>query len=205
MEALSWVMQILTSTGGAFATVFVVLISVIFCVHWVTKKVTEMNVRHQDRISKFDKVDDTIDEIRRDIVYIKGNIDLLKNSDLAKSHSPLSLTEKGKEFAKDLNAEVLVNENWSRIHDDLEKNICDKNAYDIQQYCIEIAAVEPSRFFCDDDLTKIKQFAFDTGKTLQYYSIIFALIIRDRYFAEKAINLEEVDKCDPINNNRLHK
>lgn len=195
--AISWIMQILTSNGGAFA----IVIALLLLAFWATKKVTTINVQHEDRIKNFDKIDNAIDEIRRDIVYIKGTIDLFNSkSDLAQSHSPLSLTEKGKNLAKDLNAELLVNENWKRIYDDLEKNISNKNAYDIQQYCIEIAAVEPSRFFCENDLTKIKQFAFQNGKTLQYYSIIFALIIRDRYFSEKAINIEEVDKCDPNKN-----
>lgn len=113
------------------------------------------------------------------------------------SHSPLSLTDKGMEIARRLNAAAMVNDNWGRIRSDMEANICDNTPYDIQQYCIEIAAVEPSRFFDTEVIDRVKQFAFQNGKTLQYYSIVFALIIRDRYFAEKGIALDAVDECDP--------
>ena len=84
-----------------------------------------------------------------------------------------------------------------KIFKNLVSSIFDKNAYDIQQYCIETAAVEPEKFFAKADLDKLKQFAFNQGNPFQYYSSMFGIIIRDKYLQIKGISISEVDINDP--------
>jgi hypothetical protein len=189
--------QALSSPAGSFGFVFSILILAFLIVHWVTKKVTCITKDHSVLSEHVKIISSNIHEIGRDISYLKGNIDILNKPNLAQSHSPISLTEIGKTLSEELQAEKMIIRNWDKIFADLEKNICNKNAYDIQQYCIETAAVETERFLDKSDLEKLKEYAYIKGNPLQYYSPIFGIIIRDKYLEIKGIKVSEVDKYDP--------
>lgn len=147
------------------------------------------------------KHEDEYNEIKRDLQYIKGTLDNMRypspSTDLAQSHSPLSLTEKGLAAADKVGADKMIDENWNIISNLLNKEICDKNAYDIQQYCIRTAAIELEKLIGEDGVRKMKDFAYAEGKSLQDVSIIIALKVRDRFFKENDINVLEVDENDP--------
>lgn len=199
MEALSFVKEILLSNGGSFAAVFAFLC---LC-FWVAIKVTTITNNHSHLMESLKKHDDFIDGLRADIAYIKGSIELIKNkeSDIAQSHSPISLTEKGNAIAESINIDAIIADNWSKIVADLDANVKDKNPYDIQQYCREIAAVSPEQFFKEQDIRAIKSEAFKLGRSFFELSIIPALKIRDKYLLEKGISIEEIDRHDP---NKVH-
>lgn len=191
----SIIREILASPAGSFAFVFGLLCFSGWLIHYVTKKTTSINTEHSTLKESTKKIESFIDELRKDMAYIKGTIEL--KNDLAQSHSPVSLTQKGKEVCDEIGAEEIVANNWSKIKNTLNNEVHNKNAYDIQQYCIETAAVEPEKFFNNTDLEKIKLFAFKKGKSFQYFSMVFAIIIRDKFFAEKGIDTNDVDKHDP--------
>lgn len=195
MEALSFIKEIFLSDAGSFASVLAFL-GLCF---WVVVKVTTINNNHSTLMNTFNKHDTFIDDLRTDIAYIKGNIDLLnkRESDIAQAHSPISLTDKGNEYAERLNIDVLIENNWLTIISDLEANVQDKNPYDIQEYCRKIAAVQPEKFFDEASILQIKQEAYKLGRSFFDLSIIPAIKIRDRYLREKGINIEEIDKHDP--------
>ncbi len=108
----------------------------------------------------------------------------------------LSLTDKGKELADNIHADAMIESNWENIRSQIDKSVTDKNAYDIQQYCIETMAVEPDALLSKDDVLLLKQYAYRTGRSVQYISIVPALKIRDRYFAERNIAIGDIDKYD---------
>ena len=114
-------------------------------------------------------------------------IDLLRYIllSLAKSKSPISLTELGIEVSERLKAQDMIFRNWDKIYADLESNVAEKSSYDIQQYCIETATIELSRFINESDLEKVKLYAFNEGKPLAYYAPVFGILIRDKYFEIK--------------------
>ena len=60
-------------------------------------------------------------------------------------------------------------------------------------------AIEPNVFLSDADVLILKQQAYNAGRVLQDYSIIPAILIRDRYFQEKHIEMADVDKYDERN------
>lgn len=196
---LNLLKDILLSPLGSFASVFSLFALAFWLVYWITKKVTLFDSQREGTNAVVTKIDGHIDEIRRDLSYLKGTIDIIKTggSPLAKSHSPVSLTDEGIRLATELNADDMICRNWDRIFDILEKNIQDKNAYDIQQYCLETVAVEPDMFFEKADLEKLKQFAYAKGNSLQYYSPIFGIKIRDKYLGIKKINVTDIDLHDP--------
>ena len=191
--------DILTSPTGSFGFVVAILGLAFWLVHFVTKKTTHIASDHSVLTKSIVKVETTIDDMRKDLSYLKGTIDVIRKDSkpLSQSFSPVSLTDFGKQIAEELQATNIISKNWDKIYKILEHEICNKNAYDIQEYCKETAAVQPEKFFNFEDLNKIKDFAFKQGNNLQYYSIIFALLIRDKYFEVKGINLDDIDKHTP--------
>lgn len=152
---------------------------------------------------RFDKLDIAIDEIRKDIAYLKGSLDIFKNkqTSLMESHSPISLTEEGQKVAKEMGATEMIDDNWSKISKNLVK-LEGANAYDIQTYCIETASVEPECFFDGTTIDSIKTFAYKKGMPLQLPLRLLGLMIRDRYFFEKGVPLRAVDQSTPIESKR---
>lgn len=189
----------LKSPAGSFSFIFALMVLAFWLVHFVTKKITEINAGHSTLDKSVNKIETHVDEIRKDMSFLKGSIEILKRGaePVVKSHSPVSITESGLKMAKDFEPEMMITRNWSNIFADLEKNICDKNAYDIQQYCIETASVEPERFLESSDLKKMKEYAYIKGNPLQYYMPIFGVLIRDKYLELKGIKVSEIDKYDP--------
>jgi hypothetical protein len=191
--------EALKSPAGSFSFILSLMILAFWLTHFVTKKITEINSGHSTLDKSVNKIETHIDEIRKDMSFLKGSIEVLRRGadPVVQSHSPVSLTESGKTMAKEFNAEKMIAHNWENIFADLEKNICDKNAYDIQQYCIETASVEPDRFLESSDLNKMKEYAYLNGNPLQYYMPIFGVLIRDKYLQIKGIKVSEIDKYDP--------
>ena len=146
------------------------------------------------------KIEGHIDEIRRDIAYLKGHTDRLQktvNDGYTQKNSPISLTEKGKEEVAESRLDEIVDRNWPRINDTLQKEVLSKNPYDIQSYCMEEVFVSTEKFFEDEDFSYIKKLAFNKGLALMTYTNMLAVLIRDRYFQENGIDISEVDKFAP--------
>lgn len=202
MDVLDFIISVLTSNGGAFGIVCALVLAILYLVHWVTKKITTIVVEHESVKKSIEKVDNVIDDIRKDLTFLKGTFEIIKNNtntnnSLVQSHSPISLTEKGKEIASSMGIEDMVSSNWDKIQTCIEKNVPTCNAYDIQQFCIETATIALNNFFGDEDVTKIKNFAYQAGQNTAYYGGMIGVIIRDKYLTIKQISIEEVDKHDP--------
>lgn len=191
--------DILTSDVGSFAFVFGIIVTGGWIIYYVTKYVTMIRSEHATLTSNVRKMDSNIDEIRKDIAFMKGSMDILKSQqDLLNSPSPISLTEKGIMVAAELKAEDIIARNWEHIFKKMESDIKDKNPYDIQQYCIEEISVEPRLFFAKEDLDLIKKFAFAHGQPLDLYTRLIGVMVRDEYFKRKNISIEEIDKHAPV-------
>jgi hypothetical protein len=187
--------DIIRSPAGSFGSVAALFGLAFWLVHWITKKVVAITSAHDRLTISVEKMEENFEKMREDIVYLKVNFDVIKDifHPLSQARSPLSLTEQGKKIAEELEATEAIVRSWSKIYADLEENIAGKNAYDIQQYCVETATVDLSRFISDADLDKVKMYAFNHGKPLAYYAPVFAIPIRDQYFKQKGINISEVD------------
>jgi len=197
---LEFIKQIFTSPEGSFGSAVAFVLFCFWAVHWITKKITIICTEHGVLTGNTVKMEGNIDDIRRDLAYLKGSFDLLKpgtQNTLMQRKSPISLTDKGKTVATDIKAEEILSKNWEKILDILNKEIADKNAYDIQQYCIESLSVEPAKFLDKESLLSLKNYAFNQGEPLQLYTRLLGIVLRDRYLKYKKIPVEEVDKYDP--------
>lgn len=205
--------DVLGSPIGSFAWILGVMILGGWLIYYVTKHVTKFKCDREDIGTKHveikgsiekvkDKLDEKLEAINRDISFIKGSLDVIRttgvSNDTVASHSPISLTPTGKDIANELGLEGIIASNWDKIYSYLENNGMNaKNAYDIQQFCMETATISLDNFFSEKDINKIKTFAFEKGKLLAYYGPMIGVMIRDAYFKHKGINPLEVDKHTP--------
>ena len=81
--------DILTTPAGSFSFVFALLCLAFWLVWWVTKKVTHINSEHSELNRCVVKIEGHIDEMRKDVSYLKGSVDLLLKS-------PLIMSDHGK-------------------------------------------------------------------------------------------------------------
>lgn len=176
--------SIFTSPLGSFGFVFGIFVVVVWGVYYVTKHITVINTEHNNLKEAGSKLAQAVEAIQRDIMWIRVVMGTkgAPAMDTAQAHSPISLTEIGEELKKELGAEEAVSRNWDKIDTDITVNVKDKNPYDIQQYCMETAAVTPEAFLSKEDVDKLKLFAYKKGRPFISLSTIFALIIRDKYF-----------------------
>ena len=198
MDVMSFIKQMFLSDAGSFASVLGFLGLCTYLIIKITKIITQ----HDSLMKSLEKHDNFIDDIRKALSYIKGILELLQNkgNDFAQSHSPISLSDKGKELSDSLHVDAMVDSNWVNTKKQIDSAVTNKNAYDIQQYCIETMAVEPEKFLSNDDVLRLKQHAYNIGRTFQAVSIVPALAIRDRYFKECNVPVSDVDKFDPMKN-----
>lgn len=211
METVSIIEKILTSPAGSFAFVFA-LLALAF---WATKKITEIKQSHEyikgenQRTSASlerhaEKVDQHMDEIRKDIAYMKAMVDIYKNAPgeaLAMAHSPVSLTPKGLAVGEEIGADAMIASNWERIERLLDEAVGGKNAYDIQQFCIETATVDLDKLIDPDSVEAVKRYAYMAGQPIAWYAPVFGIKIRDKYLERKGISVAEVDLHDPNKKN----
>jgi hypothetical protein len=141
--------------------------------------------------------------LREDVLMIKSQ--LSRKQPPARSYtrakSPLSLSPAGEEMAKKLGIASRIASNWSKIEACIDRDVKDKNAYDIQQFCIRKATVDLPEFFSEEDILAIKDVAFNEGEPVESFGELIGVLVRDAYFKSRGINVKEVDKHDPARGN----
>lgn len=186
--------SILTSTGGSFAFVA----GILYLTHWIVHYLTKHVSKWSNKMEQVEKLELNIDSIKENLHFIKATLNVMQsnNSGLTQSHSPVGLTTKGKDVASRMGIYDILTNNWDNIYDLIESQSL-ANPYDIQQFCIETATVNLDKLFSNEDVNKIKEFAFREGQQLAYYGSMIGVIIRDKYFSIKGIAVSDVDKNDP--------
>jgi len=186
------------SPVGSFSFVFGLMVFLGWVIHYTTKFATKINIKHDSFNLRMDKTESYLDEIRKDVSFLKGQFDAVIGirDTTVKKKSPISLTDIGSEIAKSNNLSTMIEGNWNKIKETL-KNAKTKNPYDLQQFCMEKTFVEPENFFSDKDIDRLKIIAYNSGMPLLSITRIVGVIIRDKYFSENGIELTEVDVFDP--------
>ena len=96
-------------------------------------------------------------------------------------------------MVKKLSMDKMFDNNWSKIRRLIDDEVENKNAYDINEFCIKYAVVFPERFLQAEEINILKNDAYAQGLTLMEYMKIIAVMARDKYFEENNINVEEGD------------
>ncbi|MDR2679589.1 MAG: hypothetical protein LBC47_02125 [Tannerella sp.] len=199
--------DIFKSDAGSFGFVFAVLMLIFYAIYYITKFATRIKTEHEEFSKKVDKMEGNTDKIKEDIVIIKGTVALiqrsLQNSNIivnpyAQQHSPIRITESGHEMIKRVGLNRMIDEKWINICSYIRENLRSENPYDIQQFLMAHTAAYPERFMDKENLDKLKLLAYNEGYPLSAYLTVVAILIRDRFFSENNIDINEVDKNDPI-------
>ena len=212
--------KILESPAGSFSFVFGLMFLAGWLIHYVTKYVVsnknamkkldllsceENSKKIEDielKIATFpcdlhtkvlDRHDDKLDELKTDVVEMRGLMRLQFGVPLAQQKSPLSLNEEGLRIASENNLDAIIDDNWDKISAELQ-GLKTRNPYDIQEYCFDTAFADTTgfrglKFVAVKDLEKMKIVAFKCGYPVLAISRVIGILIRDRYFAENGIDI----------------
>lgn len=155
---------------------------------------------HKDKMIAHDNA---VTRIETSITYLTKAIDNamntfqqqnIKTDGFTQTHSPLSITKQGWAMVERLGVKKMFEENWPRVRELIDNGVADKNAYDIDDFCVKQAVVFPEKFLTADNLSVLKDDAFKNGLTLTSYMKVIAVMARDEYFKEKGINIEDIAK-----------
>jgi len=111
----------------------------------------------------------------------------------AQAHSPLSLTDKGIEASKRINAEGLFNVHKAELYALLDDSKL-KNAYDIQGETFYVIQTKFLDLLSEEELTELKNVAYANNEMIESYLIIFQIMLRDDVLKAKNINIEAIEK-----------
>ena len=185
--------DIITSPFGSFAFVA----GILYLTHWVVHYLTKNVQMWSDTVEKVKTIEDNIETVKNDLAYIKAALSLIQNNGgLTQSHSPIGLSKLGETVAEKMGISTIIGNNWENILNLIDKQGL-RNAYDVQQFCIETATINIDNFFLPEDVATIKNYAYNEGRPLAYYGSMIGVLIRDKYFQVKGIDPTEVDKHDP--------
>lgn len=193
------VRDILGSIGGSFAVVTSFMLVAAWGMITITRKITQ----HEDMVKHSSKSVDTLEDkihlILKDLAYIKGTIQVMQSGapTLIQSHSPISLTELGRQKAEEMRVSDMIAHDWEKIEAAVEAGTSGKNPAEIQQYCIETATVSLEVFFSPENVARVSKAAFSEGRPLGYYGGMIGVMIRDAYFSRHGIDVTDVDNFVP--------
>ncbi len=148
----------------------------------------ERMVKVETSVEYFQK---TLDSITKGLLQGNNNISL---DPYSLSHSPLSITDKGREMMKRLGVEEMFQRNWERIDRYIDENVKDKNAYDVDSFCLEHAVVFPEKFLAKEEVSILKDDAYKEGLSLTSYMRVIAVLSRDKYLGVHNIEIPDTDK-----------
>ena len=177
-----------------------VIIGIIFLSIWCYK--IYVKVKHIDDLpcnkhqEKMYAHDNAVTRIETSIKFLTKEMEtamkIFQQQNLIKdgftqTHSPLSITDKGWEMIRRLGVDKMFENNWTRIKSLITENVEHKNAYDINNFCIEQAVVYPEKFLSESETAVLKDDAYQNGDTLASYMKVIAVLARDRYFKETGL------------------
>jgi hypothetical protein len=135
------------------------------------------------------------EEIKLDLEIIKRSID--PKHQLFIAQSPLKLTDLGKKVAADAGIYDSVDANWNAILRLVNDGVKSTNPYDMQQVCFDLSISNLEAVLLPEEMDRLKTYAYNTGNSILYYSRVVGIVIRDKYFESKGMDIFERDRHDP--------
>ena len=170
----------------------------------VKRQVAEVNaIQETPKVWLPLKFGEQMQAMQTDIVHIKGTLEILsdmtlKRSPAVEAHSPIRLTDIGREIGNGIGAESIIARNWdTKILPAMALELHSKNPYDVQQYCMIDIPSFPEKFFDAKDIDDVKLYAFKHGHALFWCFQVLGIVIRDKYLSSIGINVSEIDNHSP--------
>ncbi|MDO4987245.1 MAG: hypothetical protein Q4E46_02965 [Candidatus Saccharibacteria bacterium] len=167
-EWISLIVSIIISVAAAIATSFLTLGK-------YKEKVDQLEKRGEKDGNKINDVEKAVVELKTMISSLEKNIDRIDG--VAQSHSPLSLTEKGKKLIKDSGLLDI----FDKIKDDLVKDL--EKEKPISQYDTqEKARMLMTSLYSDRRFTSVEKWAYENGRDFAQILRAGSIPLRDYYF-----------------------
>lgn len=148
---------------------------------------------HRNMEGRMARVETSVEYLQRSLDSLtkglQGNNGLILDS-YTLNHSPLSISEKGRAMIERLGLQQMFDENWERINKLIDEGLEEKNAYDIDQFCMEQAVVFPEKFLAKEQINVLKADAYREGLSLTSYMKVVAVMARDKYLEVHQISPE---------------
>ena len=128
-------------------------------------------------VSKLDRIPERVSELEG----------VNKGKTLAKTGSPMKLTEEGEKLLNDSGGKKYLKDNESEVlkqFDDVN------NAFDIQERAKSVIRKKVGE---TNGLEDIKKYLFDNGKTADDIILVMGLELRDMVLSDKGVEVEQVD------------
>ena len=149
---------------------------------------------HRDMESRMSRVETSVEYLQRSLdsltKNLQGNNNLILDT-YTRNHSPLSISKKGHEMMQRVGMGDMFDQNWDRIEHLINEGVEDKNAYDIDQFCMEQAVVFPEKFLDREAINVLKADAYKEGLSLTSYMRVVAVLARNRYLEEHPVETRE--------------
>ena len=111
--------------------------------------------------------------------------------------SPITVSDYGNRISTELGLNSYIDKNWDFIIHYVDEQAESKNPYDIQQICFNLAMSEPVKVLSDEGFDALKRKAYNEGVLLHSFQQLVGILVRERYFKERGIDVWEIDNHDP--------
>ena len=118
----------------------------------------------------------------------------------SKRQSPITLTDKGLKYYKDLDIESIINSNWPEWSKEIKDalSIYSKpSAYYVQKVCFEIFNNFEEKIN-EKNLEKIKSHAFSNGLDIILYDSLFQVPVRDKMLKNLELSVSDIDNHEHL-------
>jgi hypothetical protein len=150
------------------------------------------------RVNKIDKIEDELESMKKDTGFIKGKVSLIEKMmrgvlsasaipstpGLLQSHSPIQLTDKGKDILNECGFKNIYNDNKERFLE-LTKKQQPKQKYDAQEVALSVLI----GLIDDPILEPLRKYTFLKGFNIFDVLRVSSIYLRDRIIKE--LNITE--------------
>lgn len=174
-----------------------------FAIFLFAFKIVKAWWKYEAKMESIDKVNEDIKKINTDISEIKWNINFIISRidkmdwGFTQTKSPISLTKKWEDLAKEEEIYDSIAIKWQEIKTIINENCKDLNPYDIQQFILKETMLNLDKFLDEKWLERLKIRAYKEWVKLEALARIIAVIIRNKFFEDEKININDIDKHDP--------
>lgn len=190
---MSEVLLALISQLNSSVFVLFLILAIVCYVVYKLGTWTEKFKFHDDKMVKFD-------DMNEKIISLKTKIDLIYQftnpNAPTKSQSPISLTPVGLKISENIGATNIFEKHKEKLLNAVDSK-CPKTAYDIQFVSFEVAKNDMINFLDEQDLLVVKNEAYNRGILVEDVMGVFGVLLRNEILKIKGIPLAEVDK-DPL-------
>lgn len=148
----------------------------------------------RDEVKKMQEIRDIVIELRTSFKYLPTP----QKARYAQQHSPIQLTDEGNDVRKQIKADELINKYADTLYSFVNSSKM-SNAYDIQIEAFNIIADKFYGLLSQGEMIDIKNTAYQLGKTLEDFLIIFQILFRDYILKKHGMVAADVDKHNPEN------